>query len=105
MRLARSSGCGDRIGGTVGDKRAAVEIRRRRKPITAGAGAPPFLLGFAARLYDDSAGAVETTRKPILFLIDELEVGGAQRQILLLSVALRRAGHPVTVAYFQDHNA
>jgi glycosyltransferase involved in cell wall biosynthesis len=50
-------------------------------------------------------GAVETTPKPILFLIDELEVGGAQRQILLLGTAMKRAGHAVTVAYFQDHNA
>lgn len=44
-------------------------------------------------------------QKPILFLIDELEVGGSQRQILLLARALREAGHAVTVAYFREENA
>jgi len=42
---------------------------------------------------------------PILFLIDELEVGGSQRQILLLARALKRRGHAVTVAYFREAGA
>jgi glycosyltransferase involved in cell wall biosynthesis len=45
------------------------------------------------------------TKKPILFLIDELEVGGSQRQVLVLARAFREAGHAVTVAYFRDDNA
>jgi glycosyltransferase involved in cell wall biosynthesis len=43
--------------------------------------------------------------KSILFLIDELEVGGSQRQILVLARAFREAGHAVTVAYFRADNA
>lgn len=42
---------------------------------------------------------------PVLFLIDELEVGGSQRQILLLSKALVAAGHIVTVGYFRAKSA
>jgi glycosyltransferase involved in cell wall biosynthesis len=42
---------------------------------------------------------------PVLFLIDELEVGGSQRQILLLGRALVRAGHAVTVGYFRAEGA
>ncbi|MDB4969221.1 MAG: pimB 3 [Myxococcales bacterium] len=42
---------------------------------------------------------------PVLFLIDELEVGGSQRQILLLARALVRAGHAVTVGYFRAKGA
>ena len=45
------------------------------------------------------------TPKPILFLIDELEVGGSQRQILVLARAFKEAGHAVTVAYFRADNA
>ncbi|MDB4939401.1 MAG: pimB 3 [Labilithrix sp.] len=41
----------------------------------------------------------------ILFLIDELEVGGSQRQILLLAKAFVRAGHAVTVGYFRAAGA
>jgi glycosyltransferase involved in cell wall biosynthesis len=47
------------------------------------------------------AGAPE----PVLFLIDELELGGSQRQILLLAKALRKKRHPVTVAYFREAGA
>ena len=43
--------------------------------------------------------------EPLLFLIDELELGGSQRQILLLAKALRRKRHPVTVAYFRETGA
>jgi glycosyltransferase involved in cell wall biosynthesis len=43
--------------------------------------------------------------EPVLFLIDELELGGSQRQILLLARALRRRRHPVTVAYFRAADA
>jgi glycosyltransferase involved in cell wall biosynthesis len=42
---------------------------------------------------------------PVLFLIDELEVGGSQRQILILTRALVRAGHAVTVGYFRAPGA
>ena len=42
---------------------------------------------------------------PVLFLIDELEVGGSQRQILLLATALVQAGHAVTVGYFRAESA
>lgn len=45
-----------------------------------------------------------TANKPVLFLIDELEVGGSQQQILLLAKALKKAGHAVTVAYFREGN-
>jgi glycosyltransferase involved in cell wall biosynthesis len=45
------------------------------------------------------------TPNPILFLIDELEVGGSQRQILVLARAFKAAGHAVTVAYFREDNA
>jgi glycosyltransferase involved in cell wall biosynthesis len=45
------------------------------------------------------------TPKSILFTVDELEVGGSQRQILVLARALRKLGHPVTVAYFRADNA
>jgi glycosyltransferase involved in cell wall biosynthesis len=45
------------------------------------------------------------TQKPLLFIVDELEVGGSQRQILVLARAFREAGHPVTVAYFRADNA
>lgn len=41
----------------------------------------------------------------VLFLIDELEVGGSQRQILLLARALVRGGHAVTVGYFRAKGA
>lgn len=44
------------------------------------------------------------TPKPILFVIDELEVGGSQRQVLVLARAFLEAGHPVTVAYFRPDN-
>jgi glycosyltransferase involved in cell wall biosynthesis len=43
--------------------------------------------------------------EPILFLIDELELGGSQRQILLLAKALKQKRHPVTVAYFREAGA
>ncbi len=43
--------------------------------------------------------------KPVLFLIDELELGGSQRQILLLAKALREKQHRVTVAYFREAGA
>jgi glycosyltransferase involved in cell wall biosynthesis len=46
-----------------------------------------------------------TAAVPVLFLIDELEVGGSQRQILLLARALVRAGHAVTVGYFRAKGA
>jgi glycosyltransferase involved in cell wall biosynthesis len=42
---------------------------------------------------------------PVAFLVDELEVGGSQRQILLLARALVAAGHPVTVGYFRAEGA
>ncbi|HXU69407.1 MAG TPA: glycosyltransferase [Polyangia bacterium] len=42
---------------------------------------------------------------PVLFVTDELEVGGSQRQILLLARALIAAGHAVTVAYFRAEGA
>jgi glycosyltransferase involved in cell wall biosynthesis len=42
---------------------------------------------------------------PVLFLIDELEVGGSQRQILILTRALVQAGHAVTVGYFRARGA
>jgi glycosyltransferase involved in cell wall biosynthesis len=42
---------------------------------------------------------------PVLFLIDELEVGGSQRQILMLAKDLKRRGHAVTVAYFREAGA
>jgi glycosyltransferase involved in cell wall biosynthesis len=45
------------------------------------------------------------TPKPILFLIDELEVGGSQRQVLVLARAFVEAGHAVSVAYFRADNA
>jgi glycosyltransferase involved in cell wall biosynthesis len=43
--------------------------------------------------------------RSILFIIDELEVGGSQRQILVLARALLQAGHEVTVAYFRGDSA
>jgi glycosyltransferase involved in cell wall biosynthesis len=43
--------------------------------------------------------------RSILFIIDELEVGGSQRQILVLARALLQAGHKVTVAYFRGESA
>jgi glycosyltransferase involved in cell wall biosynthesis len=43
--------------------------------------------------------------RSILFIIDELEVGGSQRQILVLARALLQAGHSVTVAYFRANSA
>jgi glycosyltransferase involved in cell wall biosynthesis len=43
--------------------------------------------------------------RSILFIIDELEVGGSQRQILVLARALLQAGHSVTVAYFRGDSA
>jgi glycosyltransferase involved in cell wall biosynthesis len=43
--------------------------------------------------------------RSILFIIDELEVGGSQRQILVLARALLQAGHKVTVAYFRGDSA
>ena len=49
--------------------------------------------------------ALAGTLPRVVFLIDELEVGGAQRQILLLGRALRERGHPVTVAYFRRSTA
>ncbi len=42
---------------------------------------------------------------PVLFLIDELEVGGSQRQILILARALVQAGRAVTVGYFRAEGA
>ncbi|HEY2748350.1 MAG TPA: glycosyltransferase [Polyangia bacterium] len=44
-------------------------------------------------------------KAPVLFLIDELEVGGSQRQILILARALVQAGHAVTVGYFRARGA
>jgi glycosyltransferase involved in cell wall biosynthesis len=44
------------------------------------------------------------TPKPILFVIDELEVGGSQRQVLVLARAFLEAGHAVTVLYFRPDN-
>ncbi len=52
-----------------------------------------------------AAARVLSAAKPILFLIDELEVGGSQHQILLLAKTLKRGGHPVTVAYFRAAGA
>ena len=49
--------------------------------------------------------ASSTAPRPILFVIDELEVGGSQRQILVLARAFRQAGHSVTVAYFRRASA
>lgn len=43
--------------------------------------------------------------KSILFVIDELEVGGSQRQLLLLGKALVQLGHKVALAYFREDNA
>ncbi|HVU49937.1 MAG TPA: glycosyltransferase [Polyangia bacterium] len=43
--------------------------------------------------------------RAILFVIDELEVGGSQRQVLVLARAFLEAGHAVTVAYFRPDNA
>ena len=43
--------------------------------------------------------------KRILFVIDELELGGSQRQVLLLARAFLEAGHAVTVVYFRPDNA
>ncbi len=40
----------------------------------------------------------------ILFLIDELEVGGSQRQLLLLGREMRTRGHRVGLAYFRSGN-
>ncbi|HEY6475332.1 MAG TPA: glycosyltransferase, partial [Polyangia bacterium] len=47
----------------------------------------------------------EMAPEPVLFLIDELELGGSQRQILLLAKALRRKRHRVTVVYFRAAGA
>ena len=55
---------------------------------------------------DQSSGvAPRLMAAPVLFLIDELEVGGSQRQILLLAKALIAAGHVVTVGYFRAEGA
>jgi glycosyltransferase involved in cell wall biosynthesis len=54
---------------------------------------------------DTGPGGPAVTPKPIAFLIDELEVGGSQRQILVLARAFKEAGHAVTVAYFRGENA
>lgn len=47
---------------------------------------------------------MNTTVK-ILFVIDELEIGGAQNQILLLGRAIHEMGCKVSVAYFRDEGA
>jgi glycosyltransferase involved in cell wall biosynthesis len=52
-----------------------------------------------------AAGRSTAAARQILFLIDELEVGGSQRQILVLARAFVEAGHAVTVAYFRADNA
>ncbi len=41
----------------------------------------------------------------ILFVIDELEIGGAQNQILLLGRAMHEMGYEVSVAYFREEGA
>jgi glycosyltransferase involved in cell wall biosynthesis len=41
----------------------------------------------------------------ILFLIDELEIGGSQRQILLIAREMIRQGHAVSLGYFRAAGA
>jgi len=44
-------------------------------------------------------------RRRILFLLDELEMGGTQKQVLLLGKALVAQGHQVVLAFFREKGA
>ncbi len=50
-------------------------------------------------------GAAPGSAARILFLVDELEVGGTQRQILILGKRFLSLGHRVAVAYFRDRSS
>lgn len=58
----------------------------------------------AARMAELIAGARARPRRVVL-VIDELESGGAQRQVLELAKGMKRLGLSVQIVYFRDHNA